>query len=64
MNTIAGVYASTKKQSKSPELKLPSILVNRFPLSVSCDIDEPMHVRHNRWIKNTPAIIGAILGPI
>ena len=66
MNTIAGVYASHEKAIEAvQELKRAGYPVEQVSLiGKAVIIDDLMHVRHNRWIKNTPAIIGAILGPI
>jgi len=66
MNTIAGVYASHEKAIEAvQELKRAGFPVEQVSLiGKAVIIDDLMHVRHNRWIKNTPAIVGAILGPI
>ena len=66
MNTTIGVYASHEKAIEAvQELKRAGYPVEQISLiGKAVIIDDLMHVKHNRWIKNTPVIIGAILGPI
>ena len=66
MNKTIGVYASHEKAIEAvQELKRAGYPVEQVSLiGKAVIIDDLMHVKHNRWIKNTPAIIGAILGPI
>ena len=66
MNTIVGVYATHEKAIEAvEELKRAGYPVQQVSLlGKAVIIDDLMHVKQNRWIKNAPAIIGAILGPI
>jgi len=66
MNTTVGVYDTHEKAIQAvEELKRAGFPVQKVSLiGKAVVIDDLMHVRHNRWIKNAPAIIGAILGPI
>lgn len=65
-NTIAGVYPTHKKAIEAVEqLKHKGYPVEQVSLiGKAVIIDDLMHVRHLRRIKNIPAITGAILGPI
>jgi uncharacterized membrane protein len=66
MKTTIGVYASHEKAIEAvQELKQAGYPVEQISLiGKAVIIDDLMHVKQNRWIKNAPAIIGAILGPI
>ena len=66
MNTIVGVYATHEKAIESvQELNRAGYPVQQVSLiGKSVIIDDLMHFKKNRWIKNKPAIIGAIVGPI
>ena len=66
MNTTIGVYASHEKAIEAvQELKRSGYPVEQVSLiGKAVIIDDLMHVKQNKWIKNAPAIIGAILGPI
>ena len=66
MNTIVGVYATHEKAIEAvEELKRAGYPVQQISLiGKAVIIDDLMHVKHNRWTKNTPVIVGAILGPI
>jgi hypothetical protein len=66
MNTTIGVYDTHEKAIKAvEELKRTGFPVQQVSLiGKAVVIDDLMHVKHNRRIKNVPAITGAILGPI
>lgn len=66
MNTTVGVYDTHEKAIEAvQELKRAGYPVQQVSLiGKAVIIDDLMHVRHNRGIKNVPAIIGAILGPM
>ena len=66
MNTTVGVYDTHEKAIEAvQELKRAGYPVQQVSLiGKAVIIDDLMHVKHNRGIKNVPAIIGAILGPI
>ena len=66
MNTTVGVYDTHEKAIEAVEkLKRAGFPVQQVSLiGKAVIIDDLMHVKHNRWIMNTPAFIGAILGPI
>lgn len=66
MNTIVGVYATHEKAIEAvQELKRAGYPVQQVSLiGKAAIIDDLMHVKDNRWTKNVPVIIGAILGPI
>ena len=66
MNTIVGNYATHEKAIEAVEkLKRAGYPVQRLSLiGKEVVIDDLLHVKHNSWIKNTPAFIGAILGPV
>ena len=66
MNTTIGVYDTHEKAIQAvEELKRAGFPVQQVSLvGKAVVIDDLMHVKHNRRIKNVPAYIGAILGPI
>src|ERR1035438_5250695 len=66
MNTTIGVYETHEKAIEAvQELKRAGFPVQQVSLiGKAVIIDDLMHVKHNRGIKNVPAIIGAIVGPI
>ena len=66
MNKTVGVYDTHEKAIEAvEELKRAGYPVQQVSLiGEAVIIDDLMHVRKNRWIKNVPAIIGAIAGPI
>ena len=66
MNTTVGVYDTHEKAIQAvEELKRAGFPVQQVSLICKAVvIDELIHVKHNRRIKNVPAYIGAILGPI
>jgi uncharacterized membrane protein len=66
MNTIVGVYTTHEKAIESvQELNRAGYPVQQISLiGKSVIIDDLMHFKRNRWVKNRPAIIGAIAGPI
>jgi hypothetical protein len=66
MNTTVGVYDTHEKAIEAvQELKRAGYPVQQISLiGKAVIIDDLMHVKHNRRIKNVPAITGAILGPI
>ncbi len=66
MNTTIGVYDTHEKAIEAvQELKRAGYPVQQVSLiGKAVIIDDLMHVKHNRGIKNVPAIIGAIVGPI
>ena len=66
MNTTIGVYDTHEKAIQAvEELKRAGFPVQQVSLiGKAVIIDELIHVKHNRRIKNVPAYIGAILGPI
>ena len=66
MNTTVGVYATNEKAIEAvEELKRAGFPVQQVSLiGKAVVIDDLMHVKHNKRIKNAPAIIGAILGPV
>lgn len=66
MNTTIGVYASHEKAIEAVEkLKNAGYPVQQISLiGKAVLIDDLMHIKHNRRIKNAPAIIGAVIGPI
>ena len=66
MNTTVGVYDTHEKAIEAvQELKRAGYPVQQVSLiGKAVVIDDLMHVKHNRRIKNVPAITGAILGPI
>jgi uncharacterized membrane protein len=66
MNTTIGVYDTHEKAIEAVQkLKCAGFPIQQVSLiGKAVIIDDLMHVRHNRRIKNIPAVIGAILGPI
>ncbi|MBN2729646.1 MAG: hypothetical protein JXR53_10520 [Bacteroidales bacterium] len=66
MNTIVGVYSTHEKALEAVEkLKSTGYPIQQISLiGKSVIIDDLMHVKYNRWKKNIPAIVGAIVGPI
>jgi len=66
MNTIVGIYSTHEKAIEAvEELKRAGFPVQQVSLiGKAVIIDDLMHVKHNRRIKNVPAITGAILGPV
>jgi hypothetical protein len=66
MNTTVGVYATHEQAIEAvQELKRAGYPVQQVSLiGKAVIIDDLMHVTQNRGIKNVPAIIGAIAGPI
>jgi hypothetical protein len=66
MNTTVGVYDTHEKAIEAvQELKRAGYPVQQISIiGKAVVIDDLMHVKHNRRIKNVPAIAGAILGPI
>jgi hypothetical protein len=66
MNTTVGVYATHEKAIEAVlELKRAGYPVQQVSLiGKAAIIDDLIHVKSNRWVKNAPVIIGAILGPI
>lgn len=66
MNTTVGIYDTHEKAIEAvEELNRAGFPVQQLSLiGKAVVIDELMHVKNNRRIKNAPAIIGAILGPI
>jgi hypothetical protein len=66
MNTTVGVYDTHEKAIEAVEkLKRAGFPVQQVSLiGKAVVIDDLMNVKHNRRIKNVPAYIGAILGPI
>jgi hypothetical protein len=66
MNTTVGLYDTHEKAIEAvEELKRAGFPVQQVSLiGKAVVIDDLMHVKNNRKIKNAPAIIGAILGPI
>jgi len=66
MNTTVGVYDTHEKAIEAVgELKRAGYPVQQISLiGKAVVIDDLLHVKHNRGIKNVPAIIGAIAGPI
>jgi hypothetical protein len=66
MNTTIGVYDTHEKAIEAvEELKRAGFPVQQVSLiGKAIIIDDLIHVKHNRGIKNVPAIIGAIVGPI
>ena len=66
MNTTIGVYDTHEKAIEAvQELKCAGFPIQQVSLiGKAVIIDDLMHVRHKRRIKNVPAYIGAILGPI
>jgi hypothetical protein len=66
MNTSVGIYETHEKAIEAvKELSRAGFPVQQVSLiGKAVVIDELMYVKNNRWIKNAPAIIGAILGPI
>jgi uncharacterized membrane protein len=66
MNTTIGVYDTHEKAIEGvEELKCAGFPIQQVSLiGKAVIIDDLMHVRHNRRIKNVPAVTGAILGPI
>lgn len=66
MNTTVGVYDTHEKAIEAVEkLKRAGFPVQQVSLiGKAVVIDDLMHVKNNRRIKNAPAIIGAIVGPI
>ena len=66
MNTIVGIYSTHEKAIEAiEELKRTGYPIQQVSLiGKAVVIDDLMHIKNNRKIKNAPAIIGAILGPI
>ena len=66
MNTTIGVYDTHEKAIEAVEvLKRTGFPVQQLSLiGKAAIIDDMMHVKSTRWIKNTPALIGAIIGPV
>jgi hypothetical protein len=66
MNITVGVYETHEKAIEAvKELNRAGFPVQQVSLiGKAVVIDNLMHIKNNRWIKNAPAIIGAILGPI
>ena len=66
MNTTVGVYDTHEKAIEAVEkLKRAGFPVQQVSLiGKAVVIDDLMRVKNNRKIKNAPAIIGAILGPL
>ena len=66
MNTTVGVYATHEQAIEAvQELKRAGYPVEKVSLiGKAVIIDDLMHVKYKRGIKNVPAIIGAIAGPI
>ena len=66
MNTTVGVYDTHEKAIQAvEELKRAGFPVQQVSLiGKAVVIDDLMRVKNNRKIKNAPAIIGAILGPL
>jgi hypothetical protein len=66
MNTTVGVYETHEKAIEAvQELKRAGYPIQQVSLiGKAVIIDDLMHIKHNRSLKNVPAIIGAILGPI
>ena len=65
MNTTIGVYDTHENAIEAvEELKRAGYPVEQISLiGKSVVIDDLIHVRYNRWIKNVPVIIGVIVGP-
>ena len=66
MNTTVGEYDTHETAIEAvEELKRAGFPVQQVSLiGKAVIIDDLMHVKTNRWIKNAPAIVGVILGPI
>ncbi len=66
MNATIGVYDTHEKAIEVVEaLKRAGFPVQQLSLiGKAAIIDDLMRSKSNSWIKNVPAIIGAILGPI
>ena len=66
MNTIVGIYSTHEKAIEAvEELKRTGYPIQQVSLIGKAVVtDDLMHIKNNRKIKNAPAIIGAILGPI
>jgi len=66
INTIVGVYPTHEEAIEAvQELKRAGYPVQQVSLiGNAVVIDDLMHVKYYRRIKNIPAIVGAILGPI
>jgi len=66
MNTIVGTFSTHEKAIEAVEkLKLSGYPVEQISLiGKAVIIDDLIHVKYYSWIKNAPAIVGAILGPI
>jgi uncharacterized membrane protein len=66
MNTTVGVYDTHEKAIEAvQELKRAGYPIQQVSLiGKAVIIDDLMHIKHDRSLKNVPAIIGAILGPI
>jgi len=66
MNTNVGIYPTHEKAIEAVEvLKLAGFPVEQISLiGKAVIIDDLIHVKYYGWIKNAPAIVGAILGPI
>ncbi len=66
MNTTIALYDTHEKAIEAVEkLKRAGFPVQQLSLiGKAVIIDDLMHVQHTRWIKNVPAIVGAILGPV
>ena len=66
LNTVVGIYTSHEKAIEAvEELKRTGYPVEQVSLiGMAVIINDLMHIRHYRRLKNTPAIIGGILGPI
>ena len=66
MNTTVGEYATHEQAIEAvQELNRAEYPVQQVSLiGKAVIIDDLLHIKHNRMIKNVPAIIGAIAGPI
>lgn len=66
MNATAVVYATNEQAIAAvQELKRTGYPIQQISLiGMAVIIDDLMHVKQNRGIKNMPVIIGAIAGPI
>jgi len=66
MNITVGCYDTHDKALEGvQELKRAGFPIQQISLiGKAVVIDDLMHIQHNKRTKNTPAFIGAILGPI
>ncbi len=66
MNATIGVYDTHEKAIEEVEvLKRAGFPVQQLSLiGKAAIIDDLLRVKNNRWVKNAPVMIGAILGPI